>query len=115
MSLEQYKDASRKELWEILQIQQEVLKAQTDKVAELEEKLWRTEQESEQAITRAAEMIEKLEEEEVKNERAIKNMGLAIAIAQEWTQEKDAKIAELEKRITQLTRSRKQFPNSRGM
>tara|TARA_R110002153_G_scaffold107391_2_gene247439 strand:- start:365 stop:562 length:198 start_codon:yes stop_codon:yes gene_type:complete len=27
----------------------------------------------------------------------------------------NARIAELEKRITQLTRSRKQFPNSRGM
>jgi hypothetical protein len=28
MSLEQYKDASRKELWEILQIQMQVLQAQ---------------------------------------------------------------------------------------
>tara|TARA_R110002153_G_scaffold110798_4_gene252310 strand:+ start:299 stop:652 length:354 start_codon:yes stop_codon:yes gene_type:complete len=40
-----------------------------------------------------------LEEQEEKNERTIKNMGLAIALAQEWTQEKDAKIAELEKEL----------------
>ena len=36
MSLEQYKDASRKELWDILQIQMQVLQAETAKVAELE-------------------------------------------------------------------------------
>jgi NAD-specific glutamate dehydrogenase len=35
--------------------------SQADKIAELEEKLWKTQQESEQAVTRAAEMIEKLE------------------------------------------------------
>ena len=29
MSLEQYKDASRKELWDILQIQMQVLQAET--------------------------------------------------------------------------------------
>ncbi len=39
MSLEQYKDASRKELWDILQIQMQVLQAETAKVAELEEAL----------------------------------------------------------------------------
>ena len=44
--------------------------------------------------------IAELEEQEEKNERAIKNMGLAIALAQEWTQEKDAKIAELESILT---------------
>ena len=74
MSLEQYKDASRKELWDILQIQMQVLQAETAKVVELEE-------------------------QEEKNERTIKNMGLAIALAQEWTEEKDAKIAELEKEL----------------
>ena len=36
MSLEQYKDASRKEMWDILQIQMQVLQAETAKVAELE-------------------------------------------------------------------------------
>ena len=36
MSLEQYKDASRKELWDILQIQMQVLQAEAAKVAELE-------------------------------------------------------------------------------
>ena len=36
MSLEQYKDASRKELWDILQIQMQVLQAETARVAELE-------------------------------------------------------------------------------
>jgi hypothetical protein len=36
MSLEQYKNASRKELWEILQIQMQVLQAESSKVAELE-------------------------------------------------------------------------------
>jgi hypothetical protein len=36
MSLEQYKDASRKELWDILQIQMQVLQAEVAKVAELE-------------------------------------------------------------------------------
>ena len=36
MSLEQYKDASRKELWDILQIQMQVLQAETAKVVELE-------------------------------------------------------------------------------
>ena len=36
MSLEQYKDASRKELWDILQIQMQVLQAETAKIAELE-------------------------------------------------------------------------------
>ena len=36
MSLEQYKDASRKELWNILQIQMQVLQAEIAKVAELE-------------------------------------------------------------------------------
>jgi len=51
MSLEQYKDANRKELWEILQIQ-------VERIAKLEEKLWRTEQEAEQAVNRAVEMIE---------------------------------------------------------
>ena len=51
MSLEQYKDAKRKELWEILQIQ-------VERIAKLEEKLWRTEQEAEQAVNRAVEMIE---------------------------------------------------------
>ena len=40
--------------------------------------------------------IAELEKEEEKNERTIKNMGLAIALAQEWTKEKDDKIAELE-------------------
>ena len=36
MSLEQYKDASRKELWDILQIQMQVLQAEVAKTAELE-------------------------------------------------------------------------------
>tara|TARA_R110002153_G_scaffold162174_1_gene314649 strand:+ start:87 stop:416 length:330 start_codon:yes stop_codon:yes gene_type:complete len=36
VSLEQYKDASRKELWDILQIQMQVLQAETAKVVELE-------------------------------------------------------------------------------
>jgi hypothetical protein len=39
MSLEQYKDASRKELWDILQIQMQVLQAETARVAELEAKI----------------------------------------------------------------------------
>ena len=39
MSLEQYKDASRKELWDILQIQMQVLQAEAAKVAELEKTL----------------------------------------------------------------------------
>ena len=39
MSLEQYKDASRKELWDILQIQMQVLQAEVAKVAELELKV----------------------------------------------------------------------------
>ena len=39
MSLEQYKDASRKELWDILQIQMQVLQAETAKVAEREKAL----------------------------------------------------------------------------
>ena len=42
MSLEQYKDASRKELWDILQIQMQVLQAETAKVAELEKELKET-------------------------------------------------------------------------
>jgi len=36
MSLEQYKDASRAELWDILQIQMQVLQAEVAKNAELE-------------------------------------------------------------------------------
>jgi len=36
MSLEQYKDANRKELWEILQIQAQVLEEEIRKNAELE-------------------------------------------------------------------------------
>jgi hypothetical protein len=36
MSLEQYKDAGRKELWEILQIQMQVLQSEVAKNAELE-------------------------------------------------------------------------------
>ena len=39
MSLEQYKDASRKELWDILQIQMQVLQAESTKVTELEKDL----------------------------------------------------------------------------
>tara|TARA_R110000744_G_scaffold113564_1_gene212665 strand:+ start:162 stop:422 length:261 start_codon:yes stop_codon:yes gene_type:complete len=39
MSLEQYKDASRKELWDILQIQMQVLQAEAAKVVELEKSL----------------------------------------------------------------------------
>ena len=39
MSLEQYKDASRKELWDILQIQMQVLQAEVAKNAELEKKI----------------------------------------------------------------------------
>jgi hypothetical protein len=39
MSLEQYKDATRKELWEILQIQMQVLQAEVAKVAELEKNI----------------------------------------------------------------------------
>jgi hypothetical protein len=39
MSLEQYKDASRKELWDILQIQMQVLQAEVAKIAELEKEL----------------------------------------------------------------------------
>jgi hypothetical protein len=37
------------------------LESANQKIAELEERLWKTQQESEQAVTRAAEMIEKLE------------------------------------------------------
>ena len=37
MSLEQYKDASRKELWEILQIQSQLLQDEIAKNAELKE------------------------------------------------------------------------------
>ena len=37
MSLEQYKDASRKELWEILQIQSQLLQEEIAKNAELKE------------------------------------------------------------------------------
>ena len=44
--------------------------------------------------------IAELEEQEEKNERTIKNMGLAIALAQEWIEEKDAKIAELQSILT---------------
>jgi type II secretory pathway component PulJ len=36
VSLEQYKDASRKELWDILQIQMQVLQAEAAKIAELQ-------------------------------------------------------------------------------
>jgi hypothetical protein len=36
MSLEQYKDASRKELWDILQIQMQVLQVEVAKVTKLE-------------------------------------------------------------------------------
>jgi len=36
MSLEQYKDANRKELWDILQIQMQVLQEENTRVAELE-------------------------------------------------------------------------------
>ena len=39
MSLEQYKDANRKELWDILQIQMQVLQAETAEVAVLKEQL----------------------------------------------------------------------------
>ena len=38
MSLEQYKDASRKDLWDILQIQMQVLQAEVAKNVELEAK-----------------------------------------------------------------------------
>ena len=69
MSLEQYKDANRKELWEILQIQ-------VERIAKLEEKLWRTEQESEQAVNRAAEMIEHRDGliAELEKERAVRDL-----------------------------------------
>ena len=69
MSLEQYKDANRKELWEILQIQ-------VERIAKLEKKLWRTEQKSEQAVNRAAEMIEHRDGliAELEKERAVRDL-----------------------------------------
>jgi hypothetical protein len=39
MSLEQYKDANRKDLWDILQIQMQVLQAEVAKNVELEKKI----------------------------------------------------------------------------
>jgi uncharacterized protein YqeY len=39
MSLEQYKDANRKDLWDILQIQMQVLQAEVAKNAELEKEI----------------------------------------------------------------------------
>ena len=39
MSLEQYKDANRKDLWDILQIQMQVLQAEVAKNAELEKEM----------------------------------------------------------------------------
>jgi hypothetical protein len=50
MSLEQYKDATRKELWEILQIQ-------VERIAELEAIIFNESQESKQAVSRAIDII----------------------------------------------------------
>ena len=57
MSLEQYKDASRKELWDILQIQMQVLQAEAAKIAELEKAIANVTANSKEVLTNSKNTI----------------------------------------------------------
>jgi len=80
MSLEQYKDASRKELWDILQIQMQVLQAETARVAELEDML--------AGRTKVARWIERFD--------------MAVGKQQHIIEAQKVKIAELEKELSSI-------------